>query len=683
MKFNNDNHMKRKLKLAFYILPALVIFAGYSCKDMLTADAGEVLEYQDHYRNVYDADAAVLGIYGKFAALAENVIVLNELRADLMDVTPGASSDLRDLNNQTPGPFNKYANPAPFYNLINNCNEVITELTRMYAENRLRTDEYYERYADIGALRCYLYLQMGSHYGTIPYFTKPIRGTDDMVTLEQLGEQVFLPFNQVLDSLIDWFDALPSDKYMYAYSSNYGVGRSNQLSAKTLDNLVIENMFIEKRIMRALLHLTRGADAHDYERAAFWFNDELNVDKYGVVDGETNYRAKLHNWVWDLSNTYPVQCHFIIQLRRNNNVGESYQNSTAIYNSWIEMFRRKLDVYTRTNNVNTPEELLWVIPYHKDYVPKFSLIQLMSKEYGDYQVRPSQWAIDGFFGSGKFAEPNNTPGDLRGPTSAWKYVNDDPNTPQIMKFQYQYDVTMTHNPLDRGTDYELGRWTTWRAPYVHLLFAEAANRAEALFGHPDTYGLNKFALALLNTGLSNGVYTACDSFRSVDPVTGSVLVKAPVYSLKRNSTVGRFEEEAFWFNAKNDSDRDGTANYFARTPWRSCNGVRGRVNQEAVTLEAMAAYPSVFSYIPVEDRSDSVLWVEDALLKEMGLEGAYEGTRWLDIIRIARHREAVHPGSGGAMMERILRPKYTHSASGATAPDFTNPDNWYLPFPVR
>ncbi len=100
--------MKRKLRLAFYILPALMLFAGYSCKDMLDADAGEVLEYEDHYRNVYDADAAVLGVYGKFMTLIDNVVILNELRADLMDVTAAASADLREINNHNPGPFNEW-----------------------------------------------------------------------------------------------------------------------------------------------------------------------------------------------------------------------------------------------------------------------------------------------------------------------------------------------------------------------------------------------------------------------------------------------------------------------------------------------------------------------------------------------------------------------------------------------
>ena len=554
----------------------------------------------------------------------------------------------------------------------------------MYSEDRLRTDEYYERYSDIGAIRCYLYLQMASHYGTIPYFTKPIHGTNDVVTLEELGDQVFIPFDQVLDSLIDWFDTLPDDKYMRHYQDDYGVGRPNQLSATTLDNLVIENMFIEKRIMRGILHLTRGESAHDYERAAYWFNHVLQRNKFNFAeDGQNDYRAKLHDWVWSSGNTYPTQCHFIIQLR-SYGTSNGAENSQAIYNSWFEMFRRTLNAYTGTNAVNTPEELLWVIPYHKDFVPKYPLVQFMSKEYGDYQVRPSQWAIDGFFGSGQYVAPNNTPGDLRGPTSAWKYVNDDPNTPQIMKYQYNYDAIMALNPLNRGTSYEYGKWFLWRAAYVHLLFAEAANRYEKMAGKPDTYGLNEFALALLNTGLSDaGPYTTCDSFRSTDPVTGAVTVKAPAYSAKMRSTVGRFEEEAFWFNAKSDADVTAAGGYYSRTAWRVCAGVRGRVRQVPVTMPNILLDPQVFSYIPQEDRADSTLWIEDALLKEMGLEGAYEGNRWLDLIRVARHREMDQPGSGGAMMERILRPKYQHSIFGATAPDFTNPENWYLKFPVR
>jgi len=683
MIFNNDNHMKRKLRLAFYILPALMLFAGYSCKDMLDADAGEVLEYEDHYRNVYDADAAVLGVYGKFMTLIDNVVILNELRADLMDVTAAASADLREINNHNPGPFNEWASPAPFYEVINNCNEVLTELKRMYAEDRIRTDEYWERVADVGALRCYLYLQMASHFGTIPYLTQPVHTTGDVLALEDLADQTMIPFDQVLDSLIDWFDALPDEKYMRHYSSSYGVGRPNQLSANRLDNLVIENMFIEKRIMRGLLHLTRGESALDYQQAAYWFNHVVNRNKFNfAIDGENNYRAKLHDWVWNSGNTYPTQCHFIIQLR-SYGTSHGAQNSDAIYNCWFEMFRRNLEVYTGTNSVNTPEELLWVIPYHQGFQPRYPMVDLMSREYGTYQVRPSQWAIDGFFGSGKYQEPNNRPGDFRGPTSAWKYVNDDPNYPQIMKYQYNYDEIMARSPLDRGTYYEYGKWFLWRAAYVQLLFAEATNRFEQAVGKPDTYGLNELALAILNTGLTGGPYATCDSFRSTDPVTGATTVKAPVWSPKMNSTVGRFEEEAFWINAKGDGDRDGTGWYFNRTPWRVFAGVRGRVRQERVTLEAMENYPEVFSYIPMEHRADSMLWIEDALLKEMGLEGAYEGNRWIDLIRVARHREMDRPGSGGEMMERILRPKYQNSTSGASAPDFSNPENWYLPFPIR
>ncbi len=50
------------------------------------------------YRNVFDADAAVMGIYGKFMNLAGQYVVLNELRADLLTVTPGSNDFLKQMD---------------------------------------------------------------------------------------------------------------------------------------------------------------------------------------------------------------------------------------------------------------------------------------------------------------------------------------------------------------------------------------------------------------------------------------------------------------------------------------------------------------------------------------------------------------------------------------------------------
>ena len=126
------------------------------------------------YRNVYDADAAVVGIYGKVMLLAKPYLLMNELRADLMDITMNSDRLLSQLSEHTVTTDNPYINPQPFYDVIFNCNDVLKNFLIMRKENKLNVDEYSQRYSDVGAIRCWIYLQLGIHFGNIPYVTDPL-----------------------------------------------------------------------------------------------------------------------------------------------------------------------------------------------------------------------------------------------------------------------------------------------------------------------------------------------------------------------------------------------------------------------------------------------------------------------------------------------------------------------------
>src|SRR5690606_13325190 len=165
-----------------------------SCKKMFDIKPEDALESKQMYRNVYDADAAVLGIYGKFAGLAERYVLLNELRGDLLDVTSNADTYLKQLSTHEVAEDNPYADPRPFYEVIINCNDALKNFDIMRKENRLDNTQYYQRYTEVGLLRCWLYLQLGIHYGSVPYVTDPIENVNDLkdeskfpkLTFEQL-----------------------------------------------------------------------------------------------------------------------------------------------------------------------------------------------------------------------------------------------------------------------------------------------------------------------------------------------------------------------------------------------------------------------------------------------------------------------------------------------------------------
>ena len=74
-------------------------------------------------------------------------------------------------------------------------------------------------------------------------------------------------------------------------------------------------------------------------------------------------------------------------------------------------------------------------------------------------------------------------------------------------------------------------------------------------------------------------------------------------------------------------------------------------------------------------KADSINAMEDILCDEYQLEFAFEGTRWYDLMRLARHKNqaGTYGGNfGGQWLARKLQ--YKHPVK-----DLTNEDNWYLP----
>lgn len=145
-----------------------LLFAGIlltGCKKVFDLQPQDQLDYANAYQNVYDADAAVVGIYGKFMGLADRYVILNELRGDLLDYTANANEALRQVSTHTVTAGNPYADPRPFYEVIINCNDALENFKIMVADKKMTEAEFNQRYSDIGALRSFLYLQLGIHYG--------------------------------------------------------------------------------------------------------------------------------------------------------------------------------------------------------------------------------------------------------------------------------------------------------------------------------------------------------------------------------------------------------------------------------------------------------------------------------------------------------------------------------------
>lgn len=505
-----------------FIRGALVLSLGSmvlgSCQKTFNIQPQTTLSSAQMYRNVYDADAAVIGIYGKLMGLAKQYVVLNELRADLMDVTVNADDTLRQINTHSVLPGNSYADPRPFFSLINDCNDVLKNFNIMLAQNKFKLVEYQQRYSDIGALRSWLYLQLGIHFGTVPYVTDPLETID---AVKDLSKYPLIPFNQLLDSLINFTQSLPT---LLPYPTG------TDLMIASVDNNNTEAFFIEKNGLLGDLHLWKG----DYTQAATYYRNLM--ESTGYTDNGVNSVGG-NQYYQQFKQPYA-------SVTDNNDLCVGYIryhemdiNSLVDNNSqgWRSMFARGQDALFY-------QQMIWVLPFNASFAPVNPFIDLFSNTGGRYLVMPSQAAMDNWNSQ---TQQNGFPFDARG-NFTWRTVN---GQPVIMKYLYNYVDGTTFLPTNALT--KNGQWFLNRSASVHLRYAEAANRDNR----------HKLAYALVNFGISTTFDTSTLANRDVTNLQNTL-----------------FDSYPYNFDARN-----GTYPYY-RGSWYRNAGLRGCARVNAYTL---------------------------------------------------------------------------------------------------
>lgn len=440
-----------KTKKSTILWVMALVFSLSSCSDYLDVQPEDKLVEEQMYRNIYDADAAVIGVYGKFMALAEKNVILNEMRADLMTTTRNSSPFLKEISEHNVSPNNPYANPKDFYVVIQNCNNVLKNFDIMLEKKRFTQEQYDQRYSDIGAIRSWVYLQLGIHYGSVPYITEPIETIEDVKNISKYPK---LSFNQLLDQLILFTENLP-------YKDLYAAGSSMVI---TIDGYNTAKFFINKECLLGDLQLWKG----NYSAAAAHYKNVMETGTKGGADTE-------------LYNTYRVK---FAEVTTHDDLAVGYlryseQDATTLINSntqgWRSIFARDRDILWNT-------EWIWSLPFENNFAPKNPFITLFSNKNGDYLVKPSQSAIDLWNSQTQY---NNIPYDARGSKFTYNIVNGDP---VIMKYLYSSEAVAS-----TGIANTKGQWFLYRAAKLHLRYAEASNRDNQ----------QKVAYAILNYGIND------------------------------------------------------------------------------------------------------------------------------------------------------------------------------------
>ncbi len=613
--------MKRKILYRLIVL-VVAIAAMQSCNYTLDVNPNEVVVDSLHYKNVYDVDNSIWGLYGKVADLAENIIVLNELRADLIDVTPNATPDLVAINNFTATEDNKYCDPVKFYAVIANANITLFNLEKMRTEKRISETDFAPRYSDVMAIRTWTYFQLGMHFKQVPYITEPVTDINKFLK-DSIAQKLSL--DELIPVLIREMENLPT-LAVNTLSANY-----NKTITSNEKSFYLNMQFINKRILLGDLYLWND----QFVQAAQQYKAYMDEDDTG--SSKTNVNNKVSGWVWTSSE----EPRFQICYQRYRD-----QNVKAYRNMWKEIFYRGSTDNGVGGTIGLQDEMIWMISYSGASNSESPFIKLFANTgVGEYRLKPSSYVMDSLWNT-QVQKSNGFVFDGRGKEASYDLVN---GQPVVLKYLYDYysnfsvddnkTIHLNYNSISNPYS-NAGKWFLYRAALLHLRYAEAANRA----GYP------KLAYALLNDGImanynwmkSDGTYRADKEgvqYTSYPPANDSV--PAIPYP------------EPFYLDA-----RSNNAPYtYLRSPWRDNIGVRGRAYlQNIVTPD--------YVHDGVDDHNDSIQWIENELIKEAALECGFEGNRWGDLLRVARRQSKNGQGTIPTLMKSTISRKFNASRKG-------------------
>lgn len=618
--------MKRYIKtiLAFLGMGFIVSFS--SCSDMLESDSSRQA-FDPSMDQKTDSVFYAFGIMQAMQQLADQYVFQGEMRGDLVKTTSYTDNNLRELANFTATTANKYDSAYVYYRVINNCNYYIQhrDTTLMTGGNNVTLKEY----AAVKAIRAWAYLQLVRNYGEVPFFTEPLTQISQIdnnnyptVTLPELVNYLAADLEPYSSRFRGSMASVPlfGDQTLQS-TTNYG-------STKSMYTRLLS---IPVDVILGDLYLENG----QYDKAALCYIDYL---VYAAPYTYSNYGAGFYTRQNGSFLSLPSD----MSIRDMQNdywspifgLGSGNQLSEVI--SYIPM------AVNRLQGTTTDVPLAFGFNFYQN-----------SNSANDCYVDDIQiTASDALIALSDSCD--------------YYYISNQ-STPSQTIVKKAKLGDMRYNSIIRtdNRDDELRTWITkynganvilYRRSTVMLHLAEALNRLEM----PDA------AFAILKDGINDHWVTDADYIS--DKTRQAVQTTYPLFSSANRSKFAA-EENFIGIHSHGcgmvGDSVDATGYQPGISPYQ----------MTTVIGQKMAEIQKTFNVPVGTTLRDSVNAMEDLLCDEYALELAFEGTRWPDLMRLARHKDA--DGLYGSDFGRKWLARKIGSKSAKNLEDISN---WYLPF---
>jgi hypothetical protein len=332
-----------------------------SCEDFLDPEQELSITEDKLYSDWYEYRAIEMGLYGLQQQLVEQIVILGELRGDLLTITPNADADMVEIYNFNVSKDNKYASPTNFFKLISATNNFIRILKKEHPEVLDATSpvtNYDRLYGEALCMRAWAYFNAVRIYGKVPFIH------ESLVTMEEIQDYV--------NSSSTYIDSVYIEFSIDGYYND------------TIYNKPIE---LEKNL-------------YDTEMIIDYFTNQLEREVKAVG---VNHYIDNNDETWEITIWNPYAMHTLLghMYLTNGNYAKASEHFEFVYDNPLLGTRYQLDdTYREGNwpnifsNVENNEQIftLW---FSKTYFQQNDFQSIFSA-WGphDYMLKPTKIAID-------------------------------------------------------------------------------------------------------------------------------------------------------------------------------------------------------------------------------------------------------------------------------------------------
>ena len=279
------------------VLAVVLILSSTSCEKIMEVNPKDSLLANNFYKDQSEVYGAFIGLSGLFSQVAEQTIILSELKGDLMTPTSNAPSEFWDIYRYQSDNSTSYASSKRYYDLVLNVNDFLKRVSKFYQDAPTAIDAHVYKGMVSQAInyKVWAYLTIGKFWGETSVYSSNMEDKYD-------DALITLTLDQLPRYLIDYLQA--GENGIDAFQNFEWAWILDPSSTDKDPDVNWIGICLDARVLMGELYLWGG----DYQLAidqlsAYMVDEKKFGDNYTLTDKKESWAAVKYKDIFEESYT--------------------------------------------------------------------------------------------------------------------------------------------------------------------------------------------------------------------------------------------------------------------------------------------------------------------------------------------------------------------------------------------